>query len=244
MGRFHLVYYISMGTPSIEASLQMAETYLAHGVSALQFDLPSRNPYRETLFIRKRMAKAWESYGGYEPFLTALTEFRRKHPDFEMQMVSYEDVILTIGTVRYIEFCKQNNIKTCRISGDGVIELARMDMNAVGIDTLTFIDYNLPEKDVEFAVQTGRAVMLRNVRDGMEPRDGMISWDRRIRYLRKRGVNAPIYATAGITCGASLLEAKQAGASGAFVGSCLMNLWDDEPAMLALLADLEQAANS
>lgn len=44
MGKFHLVYYISMGTPSIEASLQMAETYLAHGVSALQFDLPSRNP--------------------------------------------------------------------------------------------------------------------------------------------------------------------------------------------------------
>lgn len=67
MGKFHLVYYISMGTPSIEASLQMAETYLAHGVSALQFDLPSRNPYRETLFIRKRMAKAWETYGGYEP---------------------------------------------------------------------------------------------------------------------------------------------------------------------------------
>jgi len=93
MGKFHLVYYISMGTPSIEASLQMAETYLAHGVSALQFDLPSRNPYRETLFIRKRMTKAWETYGGYEPFLTALTEFRRKHPDFEMQMVSYEDVI-------------------------------------------------------------------------------------------------------------------------------------------------------
>ena len=206
MGKFHLVYYISMGTPSIEASLQMAETYLAHGVSALQFDLPSRNPYRETLFIRKRMAKAWETYGGYEPFLTALTEFRRKHLDFEMQMVSYEDVILTIGTARYIEFCKQNNIKTCRISGDGVIELARIDMNAAGIDTLTFIDYNLP------AVQAGLCVMLRNVRDGMEPRDGMISWDRRIRYLRKRGVNAPIYATAGITCGASLLEAKQAGA--------------------------------
>lgn len=117
MGKFHLVYYISMGTPSIEASLQMAEAYLAHGVSALQFDLPSRNPYRETLFIRKRMAKAWETYGGYEPFLTALTEFRRKHPDFEMQMVSYEDVILTIGTARYIEFCKQNNIKTCPVEG-------------------------------------------------------------------------------------------------------------------------------
>lgn len=244
MGNFHLVYYISMGTPTIEASLEKAETYLAHGVKALQFDLPSRNPYRETPFIRKRMAKAWATYGGYEPFLEALTQFRRKHPDFEMQMVSYEDVILTIGTTRYIEFCKQNNIRTCRISGDGVIEWARRDMNAAGIDTLTFIDFNLPEADVDFAVQTGRAVMLRNVREGMAPRDGMVSWDERIRFLRKRGVTAPIYATAGITCGASLLEAKQAGAAGAFVGSCLMNLWDDEPAMLALLADLEQAANS
>ena len=99
-----------------------------------------------------------------------------------------QDVILTIGTVRYIEFCKQNNIKTCRISGDGVIELARMDMNAVGIDTLTFIDYNLPEKDVEFAVQTGRAVMLRNVRDGMEPRDGMRISTNSARLLKHRRV--------------------------------------------------------
>ena len=77
----------------------------------------------------------------------------------------------------------------------------------------------------------------------MEPRDGMVRWDERIRYLRSRGVTAPIYATAGITCGTSLTEARQAGAAGAFVGSCLMNLWNDEPAMLALLADLEQAAN-
>ena len=132
MGQFHLVYYISMGSPSIEYSLQKAETYLAQGVRALQFDLPSRNPYRETPFIKECMAKAWETYGGYGPFLSALTEFRRKHPDFEMQMVSYEDVILTIGTDRYIDFCKKNGIKICRISGDGVIEQARLDMNAAG----------------------------------------------------------------------------------------------------------------
>lgn len=244
MGNFHLVYYISMGTPSIEASLEKAELYLAHGVKALQFDLPSRTPYRETPFIRERMAKAWQTYHDYEPFLLALTEFRKKHPDFEMQMVSYEDVILTIGTRRYIDFCKQNRIHTCRIAGEGVIEQARKDMNQAGIDTLTFIDYDLPEDQICFAEKTGRAVMLRNVREGTPPRDGMSSWEDRIRYLLTRGITAPIYATAGITCGDSLLEAKQAGAVGAFVGSCLMNLWDDQPAMLALLEDLERAANS
>lgn len=243
MEKFHLIYYISMGYPTIEYSLAKAEQYLSEGVKSLQFDLPSRNPYRENPFIKVRMASAYEKYGDYEVFLRALTDFRKKHPDFEMQMVSYEDVILTIGTTRYIAFCKENNIKTVRISGDGVIEMARKDLNAAGIDTLTFVDYDMKQHEVEFAKETGRAVMLRNARKGMQPREGMAHWPERIRFLRENGVAAPIYATAEIRSGKDLLEAKQAGAAGAFVGSCLMNLWDDEPAMLALLQDLEQAAN-
>lgn len=243
MKNFHLIYYISMGCPSIEYSLQKAALYLDQGVKSLQFDLPSRNPYRENPFIKERMASAMEKYGGYDVFLQALTAFRREYPDFEMQMVSYEDVILTIGTNRYIQFCRENNIKTCRISGDGTFELARKDMNAAGIDTLTFIDYDMKQSEVDFAVQTGRAVMLRNARKGMAPRDGMARWPERIRFLRESGVTAPIYATAEIRCGADLLEAKEAGAAGAFVGSCLMNRWDDEPAMLDLLHELERAAN-
>ena len=243
MEKFHLIYYISMGYPSIEYSLAKAEQYLAEGVKSLQFDLPSRNPYRENPFIKVRMASAFEKYGDYEVFLQALTQFRKKHPDFEMQMVSYEDVILTIGTNRYIAFCKENNIKTIRISGDGVIEMARKDLNAAGIDTLTFIDYDMKQHEVDFARETGRAVMLRNARKGMQPREGMAHWPERIKFLRENGVVAPIYATAEIRSGKDLLEAKQAGAAGAFVGSCLMNLWDDDPAMLALLQDLEQAAN-
>ena len=244
MDKFHLIYYISMGCPSIEASLDKARLYLDHGVRALQFDLPSRNPYRETPFIKERLAYAFEKYGGYEPFLGALSAFRADHPDFEMQMVSYEDVLLTVGARRYIDYCTQNAIRTCRISGDGVVEQGRKDMNAAGIDTLTFIDYNLPEPDVQFALDTGRAVMLRNRREGMPPRDGLESWADRIAFLRGRGVTAPIYATAGIACGADLMEATEAGAQGAFVGSCLMKLWDDETAMLALLRDLENAANA
>lgn len=242
MSNFHLVYYISMGTPSIEYSLKKAELYLEHGAKALQFDLPSRNPYRETDFIKEKMSKAWEKYGSYKPFLEALSAFRKRHPDFEMQMVSYEDVILTIGSCNYIDFCHENNIKTCRIAGEGVIELARKDMNKEGIDTLTFIDYNMKEEDIDFAVETGRTLMLRNKRAHMESREGLTSWKERIEYLRKKGVKADIYATAGITCGNDLLEAKEAGAAGAFVGSCLMKLWDDEAKMLELMADLERAA--
>jgi len=244
MASFHLIHYISLGSPSIEYSLSKAEEYLDYGVKALQFDLPSRNPYRESPFIQEKMAYAYKKYGNYEVFLEALTNFRQKHPDFEMQMVSYEDVVLTIGTTRYIQFCQKNHIKTVRIAGTGVIERARMDMNGAGIDTLTYIDFNLPQEDIDFAIQTGRAIMLRNVRTNQVPRDNMVSWKNRMAFIRKCGATAPIYATAGIKNGTGLLEAKEAGASGAYVGSCLMDLWDDDKAMLALLDDLEHAANA
>lgn len=245
MGKFHLIYYVSMGAPDIAYSLSKAEQYLSMGVKALQFDLPSRNPYRETPFIRERMAYAYKKYGGYQVFLEALTVFRRNHPDFEMQMVSYEDVVLTVGSRAYLAFCSENQIRTCRIAGDdAVMEFARRDLNAAGIDTLTFIDYDMKQEEVELARQTGRGVMLRNVRTGMMPRDGMSSWKDRISFLREQGIQAPIYATAGISCGADLLEAKEAGADGAYVGSCLMKLWEDEAAMKDLLMDLESAANS
>ena len=72
----------------------------------------------------------------------------------------------------------------------------------------------------------------------------MRSWKERISYLRANGIQAPIYATAGITCGADLIEVKEAGANGTFVGNCLMKLWEDEPQMERLLLDLEAAANS
>lgn len=244
MAGFHIVYYINLGCPDIEYSLNKAGQYLSKGVKSLQFDLPSRYPYRETPFIKEKMKYAYEKYGNYDYFLDALTEFRRQHPYFEMQMVSYEDVILTIGSSGYIDFCKRNNIKTCRISGDGVIEVARKDMNKEGIDTLTFIDYNMRQDDIDFARETGRAVMLRNVREGMQPRDGMVSWKDRIAFIRSRGVTSPIYATAGLKCGADLIEAKKAGAAGAFVGSVIMKHWDDEEKMFAVLMDFEKAANS
>lgn len=244
MNGFHLIYYISMGSPSVEYSLDKADLYLRNGARALQFDLPSRNPYRETQFIKDRMADAFARYGGYEPIMEALTKFRKTHPDFEMQMVSYEDVMLTVGSRRYIEFCRENDIRTCRISGDGAIEIARRDMNAAGIDTLTFIDYNMKQADIDFALETGRAVMLRNVREGMEPRDSMVSWKDRIGYLRRQGITAPIYATAGMKSGKDLTEACSSGANGAFIGSCLMKLWDDETKMLELLKELEEASGN
>lgn len=237
--KFRIIYYINTGYPDFETSLKKAGEYLEHGACALQFDLPSRKPYRETSFIKERMEETFRKYQTYKPFLERLTAFRMQHPDFEMQMVSYEDVLLTIGTVNYIDFCKKNKIRTCRLAGDENFEIARKDFNRAGIDTLTFIDYDMKDKDIEFALKTGRAVMLRNVREGMNPRESLTTWKARIAFLRECGITAPIYATAGMKSADDIKEAQEGGADGAFIGSALMKLWNDEDALWKLFNEMQ-----
>ena len=45
--RFRPVFYIINGWPTIEKTKEMVDNYVAHGVCALQFDMPSADPSRE-----------------------------------------------------------------------------------------------------------------------------------------------------------------------------------------------------
>ncbi|MRN26643.1 hypothetical protein EAI30_18795, partial [Romboutsia ilealis] len=82
------------GWPNIEKTKEMVDNYVAHGVCALQFDMPSADPSRESEFIQERMRSARNLYGsGYEVYMDALREIRKKHPNLEIHLVLYPDVI-------------------------------------------------------------------------------------------------------------------------------------------------------
>ena len=56
--RFRPVFYIINGWSTIEKTKEMVDNYVAHGVCALQFDMPSADPSRESEFIQERMRSA------------------------------------------------------------------------------------------------------------------------------------------------------------------------------------------
>ena len=63
--------------------------------------------------------------------------------------------------------------------------------------------------------------------------------DRRIAWLRQRGVEGPIYAVSGISTKEQLAEVKAAGADGAYIGTALMQLWENETALWAKLDEFK-----
>lgn len=239
--RFHPIYYMINGWPSLEKTVQMADQYVQHGVKAIQIDMPSTDPYGESQYIKDRMAFAIHKYGlNYDVFMDNIRRIRRDHPELRIYIIIYPDVFAAIGPARFVEFCKEVGVYCAAVAGnEGKDYLMRN-----GVRTSDGVTYYLPEEQVVRALSTGNIVNLRSKKDHPEwvPRDGMDSWKDRIAYLRGRGITAPIIAMAGILTGEQLREAKDAGADGAYIGTVLMQLWDDEEALWRKLDELETAA--
>lgn len=234
---FRAVYYIVMGYPSLEKTKEMVDRYVEHGVRAIQLDMPSRDPYGESPFIQTRMAQALSQYPDYESYMQALREIRLKHPDLEVHLVVYPDVIREIGLERFTAFCREVGTYTVLGAKDPA---SLTYMNEHGVTTSSFINCDCPDSAIELAKRNDQQiVMLRNQREDMEPVPGRATVEDRVRYVREKGVRAPLFAVAGIHSKEMLEQAREAGADGAYVGTVLMKLWDDEEALWKKLEEFQ-----
>lgn len=238
--RFRPVFYIINGWPNIEKTKEMVDNYVAHGVCALQFDMPSADPSRESEFIQERMRSARNLYGsGYEVYMDALREIRKKHPNLEIHLVLYPDVIETIGLERFGDFCKEIEVYSVLAMDPEIMRY----LNGRGIATAAFIGYDTSEKAIELAkANDNQIVFLSNKNGRTEPRLGLTTWKERVAYIRKAGVKAPVFGVTGISTAEELNEVKQAGADGAYIGTIMMKLWDQEPELWKTLDAFQQIA--
>ena len=131
-----------------------------------------------------------------------------------------------IGLEKFADYCLEVQTYTVMVDNNETADY----LNSRGVRTTDFLHYDMPEFMVERAVRTKNLVMLRsNSRyEDMEPREGLATWKQRIEWLRKRGVEGPIYPVSGISTKEQLQEVKDAGADGAYIGTALMELWEDE----------------
>lgn len=236
--KFSPCYYIINGYPTIEKTIEMTDRYVEHGVNAIQICLPSMNPYGESKFVQDSMKNALETYGSdYTVFIDCIREVRRRHPDLEFHQVLYNDVAESIGLDKFADFCLEVNTYTVMVDNLETCDY----LNSRGVRTTDFLMYDMPENIVERAIRTKNLIMLRsnNRYEDMQPRDGMTTWAQRISWLRKRGVEGPIYPVSGISTKEQLEEVKAAGADGAYIGKALMDLWGNDEALWTLLDDFK-----
>ena len=225
-----LICYLSNGYPSIQASLDMAQQYVAAGCDIIEVDFPGHDPYLESDFIAARMKHALEACCDYDAYMDGMAQLRRRLPDTKLILMIYEDTLLEIGYDRFVAFCHGHDFADLILVGlkDDVIKRRLM---ADGLKVSCYVQFDLPADEVAQAVASNGFVYLQAKAAGSRRHPACPTLADCIAYLRAQGIDRPIYCGVGVHTPADAAMAKEAGADGAFVGSAILKLHGDAPAL-------------
>ena len=203
-----IILYLSNGYPTLDASLQMAKEYADAGCGIIEIDFPSHDPYLESKLIAGRMAKSLEACD------------------------SYENTIQEIGPDKFIKFCLDNDFKDVLLVGLSSNEI-KDKIIAAGIRVSCYVQFQMLPEEIESAKNSNGFVYLQakpNETQGyVNPKYPTLKDC--VQCLRDAGIDRPIYCGVGVHAPEDVKMVKEAGGDAAFVGSAILKLQDDIPAM-------------
>lgn len=228
-----IICYLSNGYPTIESSYQTAIEYADAGCKILEIDFPSRNPYLEGEYIAGRMAKALEACDDYNKYMESIVAVKKRLPDMKLLVLAYENTVEEIGTDRFITFCLENDLKDILLVGlkDNTIKDRLMEN---GLKVSCYVQYQLIPEEIEMAKKsTGFVYMQAKPGNVINPKYPELKDC--IAHLRDCGIDRPIYCGVGVHAPEDVKMVKEAGGDAAFVGSTILKLHEDVPAMKAMI---------
>ncbi len=100
-GKAAFVAYLTMGAPSLDASLAAAATLIDEGADILELGIPFSDPVADGPVIRQAALKALAGGVTLGEVLGRIPALRAAHPEIPMIVFSYYNVILAYGLERF-----------------------------------------------------------------------------------------------------------------------------------------------
>ncbi len=226
-----VILYLSNGYPTIESSYKMAMEYADAGCKMLEVDFPSRDPFLESEFLAKRMEKALEACDDYTKYMDSIVTIKKTLPDVQLLVLAYESTVEEIGVRKFIDFCLEHELKDILLVGLRGNKI-KDEIIKAGLKVSCYVQYHLPKEEIEQAKQSNGFVYLQaKPYEGQEKNEDYPTLKDGIGYLRECGIDRPIYCGVGVHAPEDIKMVKDAGADAAFVGSTILKLHGDIPAM-------------
>ncbi|MBU3874274.1 tryptophan synthase subunit alpha [Faecalicatena sp. AGMB00832] len=228
-----VILYLSNGYPTLESSYQTAIEYADAGCRMMEIDFPSRNPYLEGEYIADRMAKALEVCDDYEKYMESMVRIKERLPEVHFLVLAYENTIEEIGTERFIKFCKENDFEDVLMVGLKD-ETIKNEIIASGLKVSCYVQFHMLPEEIESAKASNGFVYMQAKPNGNINPDYPTLKDC-IQHLRDCGIERPIYCGVGVHAPEDVKMVKDAGGDAAFVGSTILKLHEDVPAMKEMI---------
>lgn len=209
----------------------MAEIYTRAGADMIEIDFPSRNPYLESEFIADRMAEALGACDDYDVYMDGMRRVKRLLPSTQFILMVYENTVEEIGPDKFIEFCRSNcyeDLILVGLKGENIKNLCIQN----GLKVSCYVQRRMDRKEIEYAKQSNGFVYLQAKANSDQVNPLYPTLKDCIDHLRCSGIDRPIYCGVGIHTPEDAAAAKEAGADGVFIGSTILKLHDNIPALI------------
>ncbi len=242
---FEVILYLSNGYPTIESSIRTAKEYADAGCTMIEIDFPSHHPYLEGEMIAGRMKKALEACDDYDRYMEEIIKVHQSLPKVKLLVLVYENTVLEIGEDKFIEFCLENELRDVILVG---LSDQRMKENFIrkGLRVSCYVQFQMLKEEVSSAVASNGFVYMQ-----AKPASGQGYVNEKyatlkdcITHLRGQGIDRPIYCGVGVHDPSDVAMVKQAGGDGAFVGSAILKLQENLPAMKDKIREFIASGNT
>lgn len=221
-----VIGYLSLGHPTLNRSLEMADAYFEAGCDAIEIGIPSPNPKYEKETIRTWMQQAYATESNYEVYFQAIGELKAKYPDKEIYTMVYQEVLDMVTPRRYADFCIEAKVD-CIISANLSAESIQV-LDAMEVKRCSFGSLVLDPSRLEACKGPGGLIYCQaKFWPTMTPVPGYDTLKKVLAYKRSIGITRPIYCGGGIQTIDDARMVKDAGADGFFLGTALITLADD-----------------
>ncbi|MFV0414705.1 MAG: tryptophan synthase subunit alpha, partial [Oscillospiraceae bacterium] len=198
-------------------------------------------PYRDGPFSQDLMHKAFANCHDYNVYLENIKNLAAKHPETELFLLLYHEVIMAVGAEKLAAFCKAAGIRNI-ISGDLHDEQALALFRAYGVKLARAVNYQMKEDDIQRCINTDGFTYMQAFLTGQQTaKPGFEKLSDCISYLRERKVSEPIYCGADIKDPGDARRVKEAGGNGFFVGSSIISLYDQPEKLVELIKEYKQS---
>jgi len=241
---------LPLGDPDFQTSKRLVDLYINSGVDIVELMIPSQRPYFDSPQLHQSCQRALKNNSNLEGYLDLIADIRQSHPDEPFEVMTYSDVVKSLGSERFVNGLKDAGIQAHLLADSIAVEntlLSELDeyLKKAGIIRIRFMPHPFREDLLPDIAEDGKGFMILQSITNAEGKRPTVDQRNReiIEKMHASGTEAAILLGYGLRDPERVREATSLDPDGMIIGTTLMEriAVEDYEALAELIKGLKAA---
>ena len=239
--------FVMLGDPDVETSARILDLLVEAGADMLEVGIPFSDPVADGPTIQAAAERALRQGVTPPQCFDILSDFRRRHPDVPLGILTYANLVLAPGRSAFYRAAAEAGVDSVLVADVPAMEAAPFVASAIdaGIAPVLIAAPNTPRPTLERIARMGRGYTYCVARTGVTGAERAMELDHSslLDMLSALGAPPPVLGF-GISTPDHVARALDAGAAGVISGSAIVKLLEtgDRAAVGSFVAEMKAAA--